>query len=187
VLEAKSAGVETRTVRTIWLGGDLFIQSTANADWYVVHTASSIDMRPRVDVSKLVGISVPDPIVPMQLIAKFSTSNGDGADDTVNGLPTKRYQLTVDASAVRNDASGDLARIVATYNWVGDVKVTVWVDGSGRLAQARFPFSNQGAQGTVVMTPLPPGSIEAVTAPADAIDATSVPELAAALTDAISS
>ena len=176
-------------VEVVWISGDLYVHSRlmpggGAGDWIVVRTASTTDMRPRVDLGQIVGAPVVDPFVALRLVSRFGTVVGDAQSEEVNGRATTKYAVAVDVAALREGDNAEARSVVSMLGWTTSVEVSVWVE-KGELVQIEVPYSSKGLRGTITVQPKQGAPVDPASAPGTSIDATTIAELAPSLENAI--
>jgi hypothetical protein len=176
-------------IETIWLGTDLYLRSSLmpggeQGDWIALRTASSSDMRSRVELAELVGAPVADPLVGLRVVSRFGSVSGAGRPEEVVGRTTTRYTVIVDSAAVRNSDDAEAKSIVAMLGWNGTIELAVWIE-NGKLVQVEMPYTAFGKRGTVAVQPKDVGQSEPIVAPDKSVDAAAVRELGAILDNAV--
>jgi hypothetical protein len=175
---------------TIWFDGDLYVRSPKSAahvgdEWVLVRLAAQNDMRSRVDMASVLGTRTPEPLLPLRVLAKAPIDSvSAGRSEAVDGVDATRYTVTINTGAIRaKDDNDDVRRTVKQYGWTKAVKGDVWIDKSGQLVKFQFPYLGDG---TLTVSLVAGTGDLSIDLPADAHDASSLPEFAAALTAATS-
>jgi hypothetical protein len=176
-------------VEVVWIGGDLYLHSRlmpggGDGKWIVVRTASTTDMRPRVDLGQVTGAPVVDPFVALRLVNRYGTIGADGVGAEVGGRAATKYVVTLDSAELRAAQSAEVNAIASTFGWNGTVEIGVWV-ADGKLLQAEVPFSWKGLQSTLTLQPKHDAQVAPASAPGASVDATTITELGPALAIAI--
>lgn len=177
----------TFEVEALWADRDLFLRSprggVANAEgWTAVRLSSDIDLRPSLDVARLIGTETPDPLVPLRLMAAASPNVAEGQAENIGQVPTQRYEITFDVTKAASKAVDNSFESIANqYGWTGVVSATIWLDGDRKLVQYDLP-ANGGDR--VIVTMLPTATAPKATVPSSPVEGNTDPAFLAEVNEA---
>jgi hypothetical protein len=187
--EPNAKRIASSTFESIWIRGDLFVRSAQSAaglgdKWVVVHRGAAGDMRARIDMSAVLAISTPEPLLPLRVIAKNAASAKEAGRETIDGVATTHYVVVIDTNKIRSiDTLDDVRLTLKQYGWIGETKLDVWIDGAGQLVKMDVPVPNNGRLTVALASST--GKLS-VAVPPDAADASALPEFVAVLDGATS-
>jgi predicted small integral membrane protein len=190
VTEAPTGNSTTSsTFESIWIRGDLYVRSPKSAaglgdKWVVVHRAASRDMRARINMSAVLAIRAPEPLLPLRVIAKHVESAKEAGSDTINGVRATHYIATIDTNKIRSgDTLDDVRLTVKHFGWIGLTDADIWIDQAGEIVKLELPFDTTGRLTMTIQGGTGKLSAEV---PAEAADASTLPEFVAVLDGATS-
>jgi hypothetical protein len=190
VTEGPTAKRDTSaTFESIWIRGDLYVRSAQSAaglgdKWVVVHRGASSDMRARLNMSAVLAIRAPEPLLPLRVLAKNAASATEAGKETIDGVSTTHYIVMVDTNKIRSgDTLDDVRLTVKNYGWIGATNLDLWLDSSGQIVKLEVPFDSNGRLTMMLQDGTGALSIDV---PTDAADASAIPEFVSVLDGATS-